>query len=140
MEDRKIFLGSNLKYISKTNTKKFQNLKRLHQPKIFIKTKFLYLIIIILLILVILLFAIIFFQNKKFSSLYQNPDDFIYYNTSEMDEPKNLFEYKEDHTEIKDKEKIRICYCIDNNLVYPTLVSMTSALENNNKDKNVLIF
>ena len=140
MEDRKIFLGSNLKYISKTNTKKFQNLKRLHQPKIFIKTKFLYLIIIILLILIILLFTIIYFKNKKFSSLYPNPDDFIYYNTSEMDEPKNLFEYKEDHTEIKDKEKIRICYCIDNNLVYPTLVSMTSALENNNKDKNVLIF
>ena len=57
-----------------------------------------------------------------------------------MDEPKNLFLYKEDHTEIKDKNKIRICYCIDENLIYPTLVSMTSALENNDKDKNVIEF
>ena len=72
--------------------------------------------------------------------LYPEPDDFLYYNTSELNEPKSLFALKEDHTEIKDKNKIRICYCIDSNLVYPTLVSMTSALENNNKEKNVIIF
>ena len=53
---------------------------------------------------------------------------------------KSLFLYKEDHTEIKDKNKIRICYCIDGGLIYPTLVSMTSALENNDKEKNVIIF
>ena len=140
MDDKKKFIGSNMKYISKSNVKRMQNIKRLYQPKIYIKTKVLYLIIVFLILLVIILIYIIFIQHKKLSSSYPAPDDFIYYNTSEMDEPKNLFVYKEDHTEIKDKNKIRICYCIDYNLIYPTLVSMTSALENNDKDKNVLIF
>ena len=86
----------------------------------------------------------IYFQKKNTFGYYNPPliekDGFMYYNTSELDEPKNLFIYKEDHTEIKDKNKIRICYCIDSNIVYPTLVSMTSALENNNKEKNVIVF
>ena len=29
---------------------------------------------------------------------------------------------------------------LDNSAIYSTLVSMTSALENNNKDKNILIY
>lgn len=30
--------------------------------------------------------------------------------------------------------------CLDNNLIYPTLVSMVSALENNDKKRNILIY
>ena len=140
MDDRKIFLGSNLKYISKTNSKKFQNIKKLQHSKIFVSKKFLYIIIFVLLLLIIILLFVIYYQKKNLYPIYKDPEDFIYYNTSEMDEAKNLFIYREDHTEIKDKNKIRICYCIDSNLVYPTLVSMTSALENNDKEKNVIVF
>ena len=142
MEDKKIFLGSNIKYVSKINNSKRQlKEKRERSIKNITEKKFLYILIVILCLIIIFLLYIIFFKKVKTnSSIYPEPDDFLYYNTSEMDEPKSLFLYKEDHTEIKDKNKIRICYCIDGNLIYPTLVSMTSALENNDKDKNVIIF
>ena len=56
---------------------------------------------------------------------------------------KNLFILKED--EIDDiltinKTKIHICMDLDSNLIYPTLVSMTSALENCDKNKNILVY
>ena len=142
MDDRKNFLGPKIKYVSKMNEAK-RHMKERDKDKIckIFRENKLYLIIIILCIIIIFLLCIIFFGlNSEKNFVYPEPDDFIYYNTSEMDEPKSLFMYKEDHTEITDKNKIRICYCIDSNLVYPTLVSMTSALENNNKEKNVIIF
>ena len=145
MEDKNIFLDSGIKYISKSNSKKLINLKRLQSSKELITKRILYIIIAFLIILIIILLYIIYSQKKiyspsPFSYFYPEGEDFMYYNTSEMDEPKGLFEYKEDHTEITDKNKIRICYCIDSNLVYPTLVSMTSALENNDKEKNIIVF
>ena len=142
MDDRKKFLGSKVNYVSKVNNAKLLiKEKREKYCKKFIENKILYPIIIVLCIIIIILLCIIFFRlNNRINSIYPEPDDFIYYNTSEMDEPKSLFMYKEDHTEIKDKNKIRICYCIDSKVVYPTLVSMTSALENNNSEKNVIIF
>ena len=142
MDDRKKFLGSKVNYVSKVNNAKLliKEKKEKHCKKI-LEKKILYLIIIVLCIFIIILLCIIFFLlNNRINSIYPEQDDFIYYNTSEMDEPKSLFMYKEDHTEIKDKNKIRICYCIDSKVVYPTLVSMTSALENNNSEKNVIIF
>ena len=101
--------------------------------------KLLYIIIFILILIIIFLLGIIAFKKRNIK-IYPEPKDFLYINTSEINEPKSLFIYKEDHTEIKDKNILRICYCIDNNLIYPTLVSMTSALENNNKEKNIIIF
>ena len=142
MDDRNKFLGSRVNYVSKVNNAKLliKEKKEKHCKKI-LEKKILYLIIIVLCIFIIILLCIIFFLlNNGINSIYPEPDDFIYYNTSEMDEPKSLFMYKEDHTEIKDKNKIIICYCIDSKVVYPTLVSMTSALENNNSEKNVIIF
>ena len=38
------------------------------------------------------------------------------------------------------KKGIHIAMALDNSAIYSTLVSMTSALENNNKDKNILIY
>ena len=144
MDDKNIFLDSGIKYISKPNSKRLINIKKLQLSKEHITKRILYIIIFILIILIIILLLIIYFQKKNTFGYYNPPliekDGFMYYNTSELDEPKNLFIYKEDHTEIKDKNKIRICYCIDSNIVYPTLVSMTSALENNNKEKNVIVF
>lgn len=53
---------------------------------------------------------------------------------------KKLFLLKEDKMEITNKNKIHICMDLDNNLVYPTLVSMTSALENCDNNKNILVY
>ena len=39
-----------------------------------------------------------------------------------------------------DKNKIHISYSLDNKLIYPTLVSMVSGLENNNNERNILIY
>ena len=142
MDDRKNFLNVGVKYISKINNakrlikeKKEKNCKKLFTNKIHC------IIYMILCIIIIILLCIIFLgKNKDIYSVYPEAEDFLYVNTSELDEPKSLFILKEDHTEIKDKNKIRICYCIDGGLIYPTLVSMTSALENNDKEKNVIIF
>lgn len=39
---------------------------------------------------------------------------------------------------VKNKSLINICIALDNNIIYPTLVSMISALENNKK--NILAY
>ena len=52
-----------------------------------------------------------------------------------------LFLYKEDNnTNEINKEKIHIAMSIDKNGIYISLVSMVSALENNNQNKNILIY
>ena len=53
-----------------------------------------------------------------------------------------LFLYKEDENNSKEtnKNKISIVMTSDDYVLYPTLVSMASALENNNKKENILIY
>ena len=53
-----------------------------------------------------------------------------------------LFLYKEDENNSKEtnKNKISIVMTSDDYGLYPTLVSMASALENNNKKENILIY
>ena len=52
-----------------------------------------------------------------------------------------LFLYKEDYIDKNNKKnQIHISMAIDNNFIYPALVSMTSALENNNKKINIIIY
>ena len=52
-----------------------------------------------------------------------------------------IFLYKEDKNIILNNINIiNICMALDNNIIYPTLVSMTSALENNNNKKNLLVY
>lgn len=53
----------------------------------------------------------------------------------------NIYKIDEDFIQYyNNKTIIRIFMSLDNNLIYPTLVSMTSALENNDKEKNILKF
>ena len=51
-------------------------------------------------------------------------------------------EYKSEENNNKTKKEIHIAMALDNDnsAVYSTLVSMTSALENNDKNKNILIY
>jgi lipopolysaccharide biosynthesis glycosyltransferase len=50
-----------------------------------------------------------------------------------------MFLYQEDEKmNVKNKSLINICIALDNNIIYPTLVSMISALENNKK--NILAY
>jgi len=52
-----------------------------------------------------------------------------------------IFLYKEDKKMILNSTNlINVCMALDNNIIYPTLVSMTSALENNNNKKNLLAY
>lgn len=52
-----------------------------------------------------------------------------------------LFVYKEDKNIISNNiNLINLCMTLDNNIIYPALVSMTSALENNNNKKNLLVY
>ena len=53
-----------------------------------------------------------------------------------------LFIYKEDNNTLiqTNKTKIHIVMAFDDKSIYQTLVSITSALENNNKNKNILIY
>ena len=53
-----------------------------------------------------------------------------------------MFLYQEDEKmNLKNKKLIiNICMALDNNIIYQTLVSMTSALENNNNEKNILAY
>ena len=53
---------------------------------------------------------------------------------------KKLFHYKDDDMRNISKNQIHVSYSLDSKLVYPTLISMVSGLENNNKDNNILIF
>jgi len=91
-----------------------------------------YVMTIILLLIIILSFQIIilnigFNKSKK---------------TNNKKIKERLFLFKEDKNNSKDtnKFKIHIVMSIDNNGIYISLVSMTSALENNNKEKNILIY
>ena len=62
-------------------------------------------------------------------------------NFNNIKEVKNLFLYHEDNiTNYQAKNKIHISMALDNNAIYPTLVSMTSSLENCNKTNNILIY
>ena len=90
---------------------------------------------ILLILLILLLLEIKFFKNinniKNYEYLYKilQKDKIIY-------QIKNLF--KKDN--IKKKNEIHISMSLDNNGLYPSLVSIVSALENNNKIKNILIY
>ena len=53
---------------------------------------------------------------------------------------KRLFHFKDDDNFNTTKNKIHVSYSLDNQLIYPTLVSMTSGLENINNSTNILIY
>ena len=105
-------------FVSEIKRKKNKNNK--------IHKKSYHIIILCLIIINILLILIIFLLFKKLKKNSNN---------------QRIFEYRSDKLEENNKKnQIHISMALDNNFVYPTLVSMTSALENNNKKNNIIIY
>lgn len=109
-----------------------------------LSNKFYIISIIILIITSIIL--IIQIRNKKQDNNFVNQDKKII-NINQTNpiinkqkKFKRIFQYKEDIIENNDKNQIHISMAIDNYYNYPTLVSMTSILQNNKKEKNIIIF
>ena len=51
-----------------------------------------------------------------------------------------LFREDKNINNLNNKKPINISLSLDNSHIYPSLIVMTSALENNDKDKHILIF
>ena len=153
MDERKNFLSKNSKKSKKKrdylNNSNIKNLTILNEEnRIYIIS-----IIILIIISILLIIQII---NKKQNICFNNNTNIKKTNTSISEENnfkiltntsiskennfKRLFQIKEDIIKSNDKNHIHISMAIDNNYNYPTLVSMTSILENNNKEKNIIIF
>ena len=88
-------------------------------------------IVIFIIITAIQFFVIIILLKKNYNK-----------NDNENIIKGRLFLYKEDENNSKEtnKNKISIVMTSDDYGLYPTLVSMASALENNNKKENILIY
>ena len=119
---------SKIKPLSKKKPK-----KKITKKKIF-NRKFKIIIFNILIILLIEI-KIYDFKNYKFSL-----NDIIQQNKI-CYKAKQFFLFKNDIIKNSNhKKKIHISMAIDNNSFYTSLVSMVSALENNNKIKNILVY
>ena len=70
-----------------------------------------------------------FLDSKKLSNL----------NNSFFSKINNIFLYKKDEYKSNNKSIIYLCMALDNKVIYPTLISMVSALENNKKG-NILVY
>lgn len=103
-----------------------------------------------LILIILFLFATIislFLENKKLNKIVKHSFKSlhsVYYidnNGNNLTIAKQLFHYKDDDNlgKIK-KNQIHVSYSLDSKLIYPTLISMLSGLENNNKEKNILIY
>ena len=64
----------------------------------------------------------------------------FHFNFSNFEMPKKMFHYKDDIITNINKNQIHVSYSLDNQLIYPTLVSMLSGLDNNNNATNILIY
>lgn len=123
-----------------SHLKAISNIVLKHKRKgiIFFNNKTLLLLILLIICLVEFLIIIIlsFNQTKENNKTNINKFRKIY------DMPKPLFLYKEDiNNSINyNKSEILISMALDNGGIYPTLVSMTSALENNDKKNNILVY
>lgn len=113
--------------------------KKIIKLIIFLKKRNIIKIIIELYLFVVLIKISI---ARSYNVNYQNTIHFENKSLSDniINKINNLSPFKEDKNNIINKKQIHISMSLDNNLVYPTLVSMTSALENNNKNQNVLVY
>ena len=107
-----------------------------------------YMIAFILLSIIIFIFSIIIFNlffsiNELKERINHDENAKLHFHKTKktkFEMPKKLFHYKDDNYDNIKKNKIHISYSLDNQLIYPTLVSMLSGLENNNNSKNILIY
>ena len=148
MDETNLFLSSGSKKTKKKKVKKnYSHTKTLSTSTLKIDN----------IIIVFLIFTSIFFiikiqkLKKRLKKVNNNNEkialksnDNIKLNNTVYDEEnptKRLFQYKEDIIDKNNnKSQIHISLAIDNFYNYPTLVSMTSILENNNKEKNIVVF
>ena len=140
MDERSKFLPSN----QKRNKKKlYSNNRKIKRGTINIPN-ITYIIIFILLIMTCILLLLRIIKLNMEIEEYNIPEDNLSKNATLLKKSqklKRLFQYKEDSLDnITDKNQIHISMSIDNNYTYPTLVSMTSILENNNETNNLIIF
>ena len=96
--------------------------------------------IIILLLMIITTIQFLVIIILLLNGNYKNEEVGNYNNINKI--KGRLFIYKEDKNNSieANKTKIHILMAFDDNSIYQTLVSITSALENNNKNKNILIY
>ena len=107
-----------------------------------------YLIILISLIIINIFLFIKLIQSNKSINTKEIIDDNYYINITKFNnnipsfsQIKRIFLYKDDILELSNtKNQIHISMAIDNKFIYPSLVSMTSACENNNKTINIIIY
>ena len=106
---------------------------------------FIYFLIIIIFVLLLVIIGILLYKNKKLSQKLNKGEKNTTINkieknlNSKIFEAKRLFHYKNDEFVNTTKNIIHISYSLDNKLTFPTLVSMTSGLENNNFEANLIV-
>ena len=138
MEEREnaLFVG---KAVESRFYKKLKKSKK--NPVIFI-----YFLIIMIIFLLLVIIGILFYKNQKLSQRLNKEEKNTPINNieknlnSKLFEGKRLFHFKNDEFINTTKNIIHISYSLDNKLTYPTLVSMTSGLENNNFEANLIVY
>ena len=138
MEEREnsLFMG---KAVESRYYKKLKKSKK--NPVVFI-----YFLIIIIFFLLLVIIGILFYKNQKLSQRLNKEEKNTPINNiekslnSKLFEGKRLFHFKNDEFINTTKNIIHISYSLDNKLTYPTLVSMTSGLENNNFEANLIVY
>ena len=128
--------------INKTSPKACKKILGNSNKKITMAFLFLSIIIIVLIVVVIKV-TLHYIKKKNKSWLVTGP--IISYLLNERNKKnannKRLFLYKEDIIEKNiTKNQIHIALAFDSNFIYPPLVLMTSILENNNNEKNLVVF
>ena len=120
--------------IKRSKIKEFRN-------KLIEKRKLLYIFTAFAILLLICIIIILFLENHKLSNQLRNKKMNFLNNNEGPKITKRLFNYKEDKIEDNiNKTQIHIAYSLDNNLLFPTFVSMVSGLENNNKNENIIVY
>ena len=108
-----------------------------------------HIIISILVIAIISFFIVLFIENRNLRNKlndFSNIPNIPYFSerTISMNffkqnfSTKFLFDSRDDDSNIINKNIIHVSYSLDNKLVYPTLISMLSGLDNCNKDNFIV--
>ena len=90
--------------------------------------------IIAIFIINIILIDLYFYSCKNIGISFLN------YNSDISNKKTFLFKEDKNIYNLNNKKPINISLSLDNSHIYPSLVVMTSALENNDKDNHILIF
>ena len=127
------------------NTLKKKNVYRMTKKTHCDKKYIIILLIISIFEFIIIIYLLLYNPNPK-NSEEINDEDIDNNNNIILKEKEGIndgkIEYKSEENNNKTKKEIHIAMALDNDnsAVYSTLVSMTSALENNDKNKNILIY